>query len=284
MIKNKIIFIILLLAIVIRFYDINQLPSLNPDEAALGYNAYSLLLTGKDEHGASWPLHFKSFGDFKPGGYVYLAMPFIKVLGLTPFAVRLPNLILSVLTILILYKLVSLLSSSKALGLYSAMVLTLSPWHIHFSRGAWESSAALFFILLGIYWFYQKKFNYFLLPFIASLYIYHSARIIAPLLVLFLFITNYQLLITNYKKLILPIIIAFFISVFTMLFFNLEINNLWRILTISFLASLMGLGIGLFIITFSTNKVEGMAMGKLSGLFILGLFVPPFVTGLLMVT
>jgi len=96
--------LILLLAFLLRFWQINKIPSLNPDEAALGYNAYSLIRTGKDEHGASWPLHFKSFGDYKPGGYVYLAIPFVKVLGLTPLAVRLPNLIFSVLTILVLYK------------------------------------------------------------------------------------------------------------------------------------------------------------------------------------
>jgi len=101
--------IILFTAAILRFYNINSYPSLNPDEAALGYNAYSLLKTGKDEHGASWPLHFKSFGDYKPGGYVYLAIPFVKVLGLTPLAVRLPNLILSILTIYFLYKFVFLL-------------------------------------------------------------------------------------------------------------------------------------------------------------------------------
>ncbi|PJC80059.1 hypothetical protein CO009_02840, partial [Candidatus Shapirobacteria bacterium CG_4_8_14_3_um_filter_35_11] len=64
--KIKLILIILL-AVALRFWNINSLPSLNPDEAALGYNAYSLLLTGKDEHGQAWPIHFKSFGDYKPG-------------------------------------------------------------------------------------------------------------------------------------------------------------------------------------------------------------------------
>ena len=106
LIKNNLIYLILILAIILRFYNINNLPSLNPDEAALGYNTYSLLQTGKDEHGTAWPLHFKSFGDYKPGGYVYLDLPFIKVLGLTPLAVRLPNLIFSVLTIYVFYLLV----------------------------------------------------------------------------------------------------------------------------------------------------------------------------------
>ena len=200
--NNLLLIIILLIAFSIRFINLNSTPALNPDEAALGYNAYSLIQTGKDEHGDSWPLHFKSFGDFKPGGYVYLALPFVKVLGLNTLAVRLPNLILSLLTIFFLYKLVFLLSKSEILALLSSSVLALSPWHIHFSRGAWESSAALSFILIGTYFFFKSinvkfllNFNLFVLFYVLSLYIYHSARLISPLIVLILFLTNYKLLI-----------------------------------------------------------------------------------------
>jgi 4-amino-4-deoxy-L-arabinose transferase-like glycosyltransferase len=224
---NKyLIYFILLLAIFLRAYKINTLPSLNPDEAALGYNAYSLLQTGKDEHGISWPLHFKSFGDYKPGGYVYLDLPFIKILGLTPLAVRLPNLIFSILTIYVLYQLVFLLSPSRTLALCSALVLTLSPWHIHFSRGAWESSTSLFFITLGVYWLYlylekQKKvFLYlFTIPVALSFYIYHSARIVAPCLFLILFILNFKKLFQ--PKIIYSLIIGALITIPVLIsFFN----------------------------------------------------------------
>lgn len=221
LIKNNVLLIlILIIAIFIRGYKLDNLPSLNPDEAALGYNAYSLIKTGKDEHGVSWPLHFKSFGDYKPGGYVYFSMPFIYTLGLTSLAIRLPNLILSVLTIFILYKLVFLLSSSKALSLFSAMALSLSPWHIHFSRGAWESSSALFFIIIGIYWFYSflanHKSYYLYLTSISlafSLYIYHSARIIAPILILILFIINFKKVIIRLKPLFFAISIGILFSI-----------------------------------------------------------------------
>jgi len=220
LIKSKLIFFILLLATLIRFYHVNSLPSLNPDEAALGYNAYSLLQTGKDEHGASWPLHFKSFGDYKPGGYVYLSLPFIATFGLTPLAVRLPNLIFSILTILVLYKFVLLLSSSIALSLYSAIALSLSPWHIHFSRGAWESCSALFFIVLGLYWFYSFIINrklYFLflfpLPLVASLYIYHSARIIVPVLFLILIIFNFKIFLNSFKSSLLALFLTIALTI-----------------------------------------------------------------------
>lgn len=206
---------ILIIAFLLRFINLWSTPTLNPDEAALGYNAYSLILTGKDEHGVSWPLHFKSFGDYKPGGYVYLAIPFVKLLGLTPLAVRLPNLILSLLTILILYKLILLISKSKGLALLTALVLTLSPWHIHFSRGAWESSAALAFIVIGLYFFFKsvkEKFllNFFLFItfFVLSMYFYHSARIVAPLLALSLCLIYFKSLILKLPQILLPLLFA----------------------------------------------------------------------------
>ncbi|HOZ53701.1 MAG TPA: glycosyltransferase family 39 protein, partial [bacterium] len=200
--------IILIISIFLRSYKLSTTPPVNSDEAALAYNAFSLLETGKDEHGISWPLHFKSFGDYKPGGYVYLSLPFIKILGLNTLAIRLPNLILSVLSIYFFYKLVSLLSI-RTLGFYSTIVLSLSPWHIHFSRGAWESCTALSFTIIAIYLFYSYILNlprqrrgrktYFylylsILFFSLSLYTYHSARLITPLIIIFLFVQNFKTL------------------------------------------------------------------------------------------
>jgi 4-amino-4-deoxy-L-arabinose transferase-like glycosyltransferase len=218
--KKIILPIILIVAFIIRFVGISHTPALNPDEAALGYNAYSLLETGKDEHGASWPLHFKSFGDYKPGGYVYLAIPFVKILGLTPLAVRLPNLILSILTIFFLYKLIYLLSKSNTLALLSSTVLTFSPWHIHFSRGAWESSAALSFILIGTYFFFKSikekfliNFLLFTFYFVLSLYIYHSARLIAPLLALSLCLLYLKFLLKKVPQILFPIFFGLLLAI-----------------------------------------------------------------------
>jgi 4-amino-4-deoxy-L-arabinose transferase-like glycosyltransferase len=212
-----------------RVINLGNTPALNSDEAALGYNAYSLLHTGKDEHGVAWPLHFKSFGDYKPGGYVYLAMPFVKVLGLTPLAVRLPNLIFSLLTIYILYKLILLLTLDFRFSLLSAFVLAISPWHIHFSRGAWESSVALSFIIIGTYFFFKSIKNKFLLNFtifvvfyVLSMYLYHSARIIAPLLALSLIVLYFKNLIKRIPQIFIPIIIGFMLTLPVLLSF---INN-----------------------------------------------------------
>jgi len=102
--KNKLfLFLILLLAFVLRFYRLGDYPALNADEAAIGYNAYSLLETGRDEHGNSWPIHFQSFNDYKPGLYFYLVLPFVKFLGLNGWSVRIPSAFLGVATVYLLY-------------------------------------------------------------------------------------------------------------------------------------------------------------------------------------
>src|SRR5690242_10590705 len=90
----------ILLAVFIRFYHFNEVPpSLNWDEASLGYNAYSILKTGKDEWGRSFPLSFEAFGDYKLPGYIYTDVPFIAFFGLNSLAVRLPSMLAGVLAV-----------------------------------------------------------------------------------------------------------------------------------------------------------------------------------------
>lgn len=184
---KKVLFgLIIFLAFILRFWNLDSYPGLNADEAAIGYNAYSLLETGKDEHGNSWPIHFQSFNDYKPGLYFYLVLPFVKFIGLNEWAVRIPNGLIGVGTVFLIYLLVKKFGS-ELLGLVSAFFLAISPWHIHFSRGGWEVNVATFFIVLGLYLFLrgQKSLSILMLSvlsFVLSLYSYHSARIIVPLL------------------------------------------------------------------------------------------------------
>lgn len=194
---------IIILASLLRFYELEALPALNADEAAIGYNAYSLLQTGRDEHGNLWPIHFQSFNDYKPGLYFYIVLPFVALFGLTEAAVRIPGALLGVSTVLVVWLLVrELFPQKKFLPEVSALFLAISPWHLHFSRGGWEVNAATFFIVLGLWSFLRALESrdwvfISVLAFVASLYTYHAARIVTPLLVL-------GLLIIYREKLFLP--------------------------------------------------------------------------------
>ena len=156
MIKHelKILFLILVLATFLRFWGLGTTPPhLTSDEAALGYNAYSILKTARDEHGNLLPIVFKSFGDWKPGLYVYLDAPFVGLFGLNEMAVRLPGAISGIAAVFFVYLVGNRLFPEKKLGLFSSFFLAISPWHLQFSRGAWEAGVALTLILAGIYFF-----------------------------------------------------------------------------------------------------------------------------------
>lgn len=211
-IKNKqllVTVIIMILAVFLRAYHLDTYPPVNADEAALGYNAYSLLQTGKDEHGASWPLHFQSFGDYKPGGYIYLLLPFVKILGLNSLALRLPNLLLSILCIYLVGQISRLILKNDYAQYFSMLFMAISPWHIIFSRGAWESSFAFSLFILGLYLFLKKQKIVITAIFWAlSLYFYHSARVFLPLFLLSLLISNIKDKIEFKRVLLIGVLVA----------------------------------------------------------------------------
>ena len=158
------------------------------DEAGIGYDAYSLLLTGKDQWGKSFPLVLRSFGDFKMPLYSYLAIPSIKLFGLNEFSVRLPNAILGSFAVLATFLMVSKITKRKDLGLLSALFLAVSPWHIGLSRGAFEANLTTFFIPLGVWAFVSglERPRFMVLAAISfglNLFSYHSARFFTPVLI-----------------------------------------------------------------------------------------------------
>lgn len=248
--------LILLLASFLRLWDLDQYPAgLNADEAAIGYNAYSLILTGKDEHGNTWPIHFQSFGDYKPGLYFYLVLPLVKLLGLNIWAVRLPSAILGIASVWLIYLLTQELfqkekSISYLLSLISSLFLAISPWHLHFSRGGWEANTATFFILLGTWLFFKglkqaKFFPWSILAYLLSFYTYHSARIVVPLLGLGLILlyqkkifrrTNLQWIVVSgflAAIVLFPLVMSFFgpagVSRFAGVSWLADIGPLWRV-------------------------------------------------------
>src|SRR3990167_11448577 len=104
---------IILVAGFLRCYRLGQVPpALDWDEASLGYNAWALLETGRDEFGNSWPLSIRSFGDYKPPIYTYLLIPSTKIFGRTEFAIRFPSALAGTLTVAVTYFLVGVLLRS----------------------------------------------------------------------------------------------------------------------------------------------------------------------------
>lgn len=176
-----------------RFWNLTALPPAPyEEEVALGYDAYSLFKTGKDHHGNPWPIiALESFGDWKPALYAYTIVPFIAVLDLNVWAVRLPSALAGVAIIIATATIAHKIGSSWK---WAAVVATFSPWLIFFSRAAWEvnlatalitSAVALLLWSVAVQKIWRWAFlllSAFLLS--LSVYTYHSARVLAPLLAL----------------------------------------------------------------------------------------------------
>ena len=145
--KKWILPLILALSFLLRVVALDKYPvGFTPDEASFGYDAYSILKTGKDQWGNAFPLVLKSFGDYKAPIYAYLTIPSVFIFGLTKFAVRLPNALIGTLAVYVLYLLSNKLFSDKKYGILIAFLLTISPWHIMMSRGAFEANLIILFI------------------------------------------------------------------------------------------------------------------------------------------
>jgi len=183
---------ILFIALGVRLYNLNSIPSgFHIDEASLGYNGYSLLLTGKDENNNKLPLYVDMFGDNRPSGYHYLTVLPIKFLGLNEFSTRLPGALFGAATVIAFYFLTFVLFKSKKVSLLSAFLIAIAPWQVVLSRASAETIVALFFIICGyalvLFGFQKRKSVYFLaggLVLILSFFFYHTPRVFVPLLFL----------------------------------------------------------------------------------------------------
>ena len=228
---DKKLFIIVVLAFFLRFYLLSVIPvGFNPDEASFGYDAYSILKTGKDQWGHSWPLVLESFGDFKSPLYTYLAMPSVAMFDLNKFSVRFPNALLGTLAVYITYLLVKQLKNISKdkleigiwnLEILAALLLAISPWHIMMSRGAFEANLTTFLLPLGIYLFLKglQRPKFFIgssIIFGLNMFTYHAAKLVTPIVfasLVLVFLKDIKRL--TKKEILLPVIIfLFFLVIF----------------------------------------------------------------------
>lgn len=214
---------IFIVAAFFRFWQISALPpSISWDEAAIGYNAWSILTTGKDEYGTPYPFLFKSFDDYKLPGMIYVTAFSEAVFGLTEFGVRFPSAMFGMGIVIVLYFLgTELFSKNKKThgtsktyvrGAIVAGIAAISPWLMSFSRQAFESNASAFFVTLGVLFltrwgnregtsrWYINDLYCAALSLSLSIYFYYAARITVPFIVLVFGIVYAKRLFTSKKE------------------------------------------------------------------------------------
>lgn len=182
--------VIILLGFFLRFINIgNNPPALYGDELTIVLDSSSLLTTGTDQLGNSFPLTFE-MGAGRPAGYVYLSIPFVAIFGPTALGVRMLSVLSGVGIVFLLYLIGKKIFSEK-LGLLAAFLTAITPWGINLSRGGFEANLALFLSLLGIYLLMlarEKSFHYIFSAFCFGLVIhtYPTFKISLPLIMPFI--------------------------------------------------------------------------------------------------
>lgn len=215
--KRSVLYLLALTLISSFFFSIFELnnapPCVNADEAAFGYNAYSLLKTGADEYGNVLPVRLKSFGDYKMPLYSYLSVPFIAMVGLNETGVRMLNIVLAIIFPFVVYFLVKELFEKDEVAAISAFLISTSLGLGIVHRHAHEAYLAAFLITLSSFFFIRflkyerlKDGTIFILFIFLALFAYQSSRLYA--LFFFLFALGY--FIYKYKKKFLKSRVLFF--------------------------------------------------------------------------
>ncbi len=189
--KYAIIWVIGIGIILRCIYFPNVPPGINQDEASAAYEAYSLLLTGKDRWGNPFPIYFPGWGSGQNVLYSYLTIPAIAIFGLNIFSARIVSVVFGILTLPLMYVCVKSICNARV-ALYSTLLLAILPWHIMMSRWGLESNLLPFFMLLGSYTFHRavlakpkKIFIIFsLIPWAISFYAYATSIFVVPPLLL----------------------------------------------------------------------------------------------------
>ncbi|MCL5783745.1 MAG: glycosyltransferase family 39 protein [Patescibacteria group bacterium] len=205
--QNRYLLLILILAIFFRLYNLTAVPvGFSENEAAVGYNAYSILKTGRDEESKFFPLTFRSFGDYKPPLQVYLTVPSLAIFGLDEFSVRIVPVFWGTLGVALIYFLAKLTFKSYFVGLIAALLLAVSPWHVQLSRFALPEVLSIDLLILEMLIFlldFGKKRQLIILAIVQLLLLLsHPAAFVVSLpLFLFWLVQNRKKLLRQYKLL-----------------------------------------------------------------------------------
>lgn len=189
--KNIILlFLILFIAATLRFYNLGSIPAgLHGDAASQGYNAFSLLSSGRDRYGEQFPLLFRSLGSYQPSVYTYLTTVPVFIFGNTPFSARFISALSGVVLVLVTFLLFLTAFDFKGkviLALTGAALVAVAPWSVFFSRLAVEANLALAIFASSILLFWRslkKPYLFVVASFFlgVSTHTYYSERLVAVL-------------------------------------------------------------------------------------------------------
>lgn len=203
---------VVLLGTIFRLYQLGIVPpALYWDEASLGYNAYTIASTLRDEHGVFLPVsNFAAFGDYKPPAYIYMTALVVKTFGLSEFSVRLTSALAGIFLVLVTFFLARELGFSRRIAILSSFLVAISPWSLQMSRAAFEANLATtmtglaaFFLLRGIRTRTYLSFILAAVTFILAMYTFNTHRIFIPTIAGTILIIYWRQSLRELKKIVI---------------------------------------------------------------------------------
>lgn len=93
------------------------------------------------------------------GPYFYFISLFTKIFGVSELWVRLPGVIITIITLGVVYFLVKKITSNKNIGLLSVIIIVFADWHIMLGRYARQYGLMLFFVILALFYYYKTFYE-----------------------------------------------------------------------------------------------------------------------------
>ena len=156
--KYNIAFIVILLvAVLVRIVLLDKFPNgIHEDEAGMMYDAYCMAEYGTDRYLNENPVYLINFGGGQSVLYSAIASILIRFFGLSVFVIRLPAVILSVITIILAYALAKKYIGNK-FALVLSFLITICPWHIMQSRWGLDCNLLSSFIMISVFTLLNSK-------------------------------------------------------------------------------------------------------------------------------
>lgn len=158
----KPILLIVVVAFVIRVINLNS-PFFTSDEARVAFRGYTIATSGKDELNRPFPLIFNSLTDYQLPAVSYITALGTFIFGKTDLGARIPFVLISILIVILIYKVSAIFNSQKEFRLLSALIGALTPALIFFSRIPNETIVLTFSLLLAFYLLTRKSINFLIL-------------------------------------------------------------------------------------------------------------------------
>lgn len=230
--SNKLLIFIVVLAAFLRFYKLSEFPvHLGHDEVSQLYDAISIVQTGRDIYGNSYPFIFQSVNDYKPPFYTYATALSYLIFGWKEVTVRIPGAIFGTLAVLGVYFFVKQFLKKEWLALFAAALTAISPFEVFFARKSFENQTGILLMLVGFAclakYLNGKKQKFFYLGAILlgiASYVYFAQAVLIPILLIgFLVIFYKKLAPINIKPLLIFLVII--APLYYLIFVNPETRN-----------------------------------------------------------